>query len=120
RFKLKNLYTSNKCWRVCGLVGDHTHIFWNCPLLLAYWKNIQNEINKCLNIEFVLKEQGPLRTDLVITSKCCLSKIDAGVLSAFLQRLKRWGVYINLVCMAVTPGGASSEVCIQESPQTVC
>uniref|UniRef100_A0A3B1JK50 Uncharacterized protein n=1 Tax=Astyanax mexicanus TaxID=7994 RepID=A0A3B1JK50_ASTMX len=53
RFKLKNLYTSNKCWRVCGLVGDHTHIFWNCPLLLAYWKNIQNEINKCLNIEFV-------------------------------------------------------------------
>ena len=50
-----------------------------------------------------------------VISKCCLWKIGVGVLSALLQRLKRWGValvlrpyaalYIKLVCMAVTPGG---------------
>ncbi len=72
----------------------------------------------------ILKEQGPLRTGLVLvvqrswvhvlsfTSKCFLWKIGAGVLSALLQRLKRWGVsllvlrpyatlYIKLVCMSV-------------------
>ena len=54
---------------------------------------------------------------LSITSKCFLWKIGIGVLSALLQRLKRWGVsllvlrpyaalYIKLVCMAVTPGGS--------------
>ena len=54
---------------------------------------------------------------LSITSKCFLWKISVGVLSALLQRLKRWGVsllvlrpyaalYIKLVCMAVTPGGS--------------
>ena len=54
---------------------------------------------------------------LSITSKCFLWKIGVGVLSALLQRLKRWGfsllvlrsyaaLYIKLVCMAVTPGGS--------------
>ena len=23
--------TSDRCWRGCGLVGDHTDIFWDCP-----------------------------------------------------------------------------------------
>ena len=52
-----------------------------------------------------------------VTSKCFLWKIGVGVLSALLQRLKRWGIslfvlrpyaalYIKLVCMAVTPGGS--------------
>ena len=54
---------------------------------------------------------------LSVTSKCFLWKIGVGVLSALLQRLKRWGVsllvfkpyaalYIKLVCMAVTSGGS--------------
>ena len=54
---------------------------------------------------------------LSVTSKCFLWKISVGILSALLQRLKRWGVtllvlipygalYIKLVCMAVTPGGS--------------
>ena len=77
----------------------------------------------------VLKERGPLRTGLElvvqiswahvlsVTSKCFLWKIGVGVLSALLQRLKRWGIsllvlrpyatlYIKLVRMAVTPGGS--------------
>jgi len=46
--------TSDKCWRGCGLVGDHTHIFWDCPKLLNYWKDIQDEIDKCLSIKIPL------------------------------------------------------------------
>ena len=77
----------------------------------------------------VLKVRGPLRTGLAlvvqrswahvlsITSKCFLWKIGVGVLSALLQRLKRWegqpimlrpyaALYLKLVCIAVTPGGS--------------
>ena len=57
------------------------------------------------------------RKKLSLTSKCFLWKIGVGVLSALLQRLKRWGVsllvlwpyaalYIKLVCIVVTPGGS--------------
>ena len=75
----------------------------------------------------VWKEQGPLRTGLKqvverswthvlsVKFKCFHWKIGVGVLSALLQRLKKWEVsllvlrpyatlYIKLVCMAVTPG----------------
>ena len=77
----------------------------------------------------VLKVQDQLRTGLgsvvqrswayvlSVTSKCFLWKIGAGVLSALLQRLKRWGfsllllrpyfaLNMKLVCMAVTSGGS--------------
>lgn len=40
--------TSDHCWRDCGLVGDHTHIFWDCPKISEYWENVQKEIKKCL------------------------------------------------------------------------
>ena len=49
---------------------------------------------------------------LSVASKCFLWKIGVGVPSALLQRLKSGGVrpyatlYIELVCMAVTPGGS--------------
>ena len=33
--------TSQMCWRGCGLVGDFTHIFWDCPKILDFWTNIQ-------------------------------------------------------------------------------
>lgn len=46
--------TSDKCWRGCGDVGDHTHIFWNCKKLTNYWKDIQCEIKKCLGVNIPL------------------------------------------------------------------
>uniref|UniRef100_A0A8C5H005 Reverse transcriptase n=1 Tax=Gouania willdenowi TaxID=441366 RepID=A0A8C5H005_GOUWI len=36
--------TSDRCWRGCVLVGDYTHVFWDCPKLTNYWKDIQGEI----------------------------------------------------------------------------
>lgn len=39
------------CWRVCGSVGDHTHIFWDCPRIVAYWQGIKAEIDQILGID---------------------------------------------------------------------
>lgn len=46
---------SADCWRGCGLVGDHTHIFWDCPRISEYWQKIQKEIKKCLGIDLPLE-----------------------------------------------------------------
>lgn len=46
--------TSEMCWRGCGLVGDFTHIFWDCPMILDFWKNIRKEIKHVLGIDFAL------------------------------------------------------------------
>ncbi|KAM7369499.1 hypothetical protein PAMP_000739 [Pampus punctatissimus] len=42
---------SNKCWRNCGMVGDHTHIFWDCPKLQTFWKNVKKELEKILAVD---------------------------------------------------------------------
>lgn len=39
------------CWRQCGKIGDHTHIFWDCPVIFEYWKDIKNEIEKIMKRE---------------------------------------------------------------------
>jgi len=31
---------SNLCWRNCGRAANHTHIFWLCPKLNAYWGEV--------------------------------------------------------------------------------
>lgn len=35
-------------------MGDFTHIFWVCPKLLEFWKNVQKEIKQILGINFAL------------------------------------------------------------------
>lgn len=39
------------CWRNCGKVGDHTHIFWDCPVIQVYWKNVKEELENILGME---------------------------------------------------------------------
>lgn len=32
---------SDRCWRNCStLIGNHTHIFWSCPKLKAFWEEV--------------------------------------------------------------------------------
>lgn len=51
----KYSHTTDLCWRECGTVGDTTHIFWDCPKIQDFWKNIQKEIKLILGIEFPLE-----------------------------------------------------------------
>lgn len=46
--------TSDLCWRNCGKVGDFTHIFWDCPKILDFWKSIQTELRGVLGINLQL------------------------------------------------------------------
>jgi len=70
---------SDSCWRGCGLVGDHTHIFWDCPRILEYWQNIQKEIKKCLCIDLPLEPSyfvlGILPADLEENNQKCLLRL---------------------------------------------
>lgn len=43
--------TSELYWRGCGLVGDFTHIFWDCPKILDFWNKIQREIKHVMGID---------------------------------------------------------------------
>lgn len=42
------------CWRGCGMVGDHSHIFWDCPRILSFWIEIKKEIDTILGIKIAL------------------------------------------------------------------
>lgn len=48
---------TNLCWRDCHLIGDQTHIFWDCPKLKNYWEGIQKELFVILNINLPLTPQ---------------------------------------------------------------
>ena len=47
--------SGNKCWRNCGMVGDHTHVFWDCPKIRTFWKNIKEELEKILDKDLPLE-----------------------------------------------------------------
>lgn len=36
------------------MVGDHIHIFWVCPKIQTFWKNVKAEIEKILEIDIPL------------------------------------------------------------------
>lgn len=79
QFTSKWSNTSVQCWRGCGMVGDHTRIFWDCPILSEYWKNVQKEIKKCLSIDMPLEPQyfilGILPEDLEENNQADLLRI---------------------------------------------
>uniref|UniRef100_A0A8C5HTH9 Uncharacterized protein n=1 Tax=Gouania willdenowi TaxID=441366 RepID=A0A8C5HTH9_GOUWI len=39
---------SGMCWRNCGLVGDQTHISWDCPILHHFLTEVKGLIDKLL------------------------------------------------------------------------
>ncbi len=49
--KFVNSPEAEKCWRGCGKVGDHTHIFWECPKIFTFWQGVKVEIMKILHID---------------------------------------------------------------------
>lgn len=38
------------CWRNCGNIGDHSHIFWDCPVIQEFWKRVKEETDKILQV----------------------------------------------------------------------
>lgn len=41
------------CWRQCGSsMADHFHIFWACPKIQPFWREVSTEIGKIMGVEF--------------------------------------------------------------------
>ena len=78
--------TTDLCWRECGAVGDYTHIFWNCPKIQDFWKNIQKEIKLIMGIEF---PQGPALYILGIIPDNMTDKRSKHVLGILLMIAKK-------------------------------
>lgn len=45
---------SNLCWRNCKNVGDYSHIFWDCPILIPFWQGVIREIQNILKCNLTL------------------------------------------------------------------
>lgn len=46
--------TAMDCWRECGMIGDHSHIFWDCPKLVPFWRGVKAEIDRILGTDLPL------------------------------------------------------------------
>ena len=46
--------TTALCWKDCKQIGDHTHVFLDCPKLKKYWEGIRKEIAVILKIDLPL------------------------------------------------------------------
>lgn len=42
------------CWRNCNKVADHSHIFWDCPVLSQYLQDIKLEIETIFSVELAM------------------------------------------------------------------
>ena len=42
---------SDKCWRCQGSKGTMLHIFWECPMLRSFWREIRRALQICLEYE---------------------------------------------------------------------
>ena len=59
--RLKRMFpeSSDLCWRGCGMLGDFQHIWWDCPTIKTYWKEILAQIKIILGY--------PIPTDIAST-----------------------------------------------------
>ena len=49
--------SSPLCWRACGVIGDFSHIFWDCPKLQIYWKEVMRVIGEILGLNILVEPQ---------------------------------------------------------------
>lgn len=48
KYKAANL----PCWRQCGsMTANHFHVFWDCPKLNSFWKEIQSALDSVYHIQ---------------------------------------------------------------------
>ena len=53
--KSKQLKVAQPCWRQCGHMGvGHAHIFWSCPKIEEYWKDVHSIMGKRMSFELPL------------------------------------------------------------------
>lgn len=71
---------SSICWRQCGcLEANHFHIFWSCSILLPFWQEVYNILQKVfqtdITFEFVSLYLGVLPSENVSSNDKYLFQI---------------------------------------------
>ena len=61
--------TAKYCWRECGLIGDHSHIFWDYPKMVSFWHGVKEEIDRIMGIDLPLNPSHFI-LDLVAEDVC--------------------------------------------------
>ena len=63
-------YHDTKCWRLCGAdKANHFHVFWSCPSISGYWREVKKGMDNVLNVNVPLNFKALYLQD-VGTSKC--------------------------------------------------
>lgn len=45
-------YQDTRCWRLCGADrADHFHVFWGCPLIGCYWRELKKCMDKVMMVD---------------------------------------------------------------------
>lgn len=45
---------SSLCWRQCGALGTHLHMWWHCPVTSAFWIKVTQLLAEVLNYNVIL------------------------------------------------------------------
>ena len=49
-------WTGVGCWRLCGLnEANHLYVFWECPLLVPYWREIHTNLEAVFGVNIPFK-----------------------------------------------------------------
>lgn len=84
------------CWRKCGMTGDRSHIFWDCPVLQGFWQKNWTNNENCLpsGSSIVSTWAAPQNVTLKDQNIRCTQMLIRG--NFFLQRWTPVVLYLNL------------------------
>lgn len=74
------------CWRNCKQIGDHAHIFWDCPKLKKFWQEVQAEILTTINVNLPL---DPIYYLLGLTPKGDMGKREVHLIHILLLVMRK-------------------------------
>lgn len=101
------------CWRQCGAsTANHFHIFWACPKIQPYWREVATEIHKIMGVEldysFITLYLGKIPETVLHRDKYLLKILLASSRKAITRRwlrvdpptLDQWrGIVKEIYCM---------------------
>lgn len=69
---------NSQCWRNCGCqAAGHYHVFWECPNIQNYWKDIQDIFNIHIPFDFKIMYLGYIPPELSAIDKYLMDALLA-------------------------------------------
>lgn len=81
---------SQLCWRGCGGIGTMAHIWWQCPVIMEFWGEIRQIINKILKTDIPLDPWVFLHHGRKVPTKAYLKSLCPHLLNAAKSLIPRY------------------------------